>query len=162
MTDKPKGIVDPWRRVEALQTPARKPALVERERIDVMDIDRDSDLAIPGRYVLRSEHVSFNIVSVRVETPKDALDVLANCIVDAWQHKHVGAAFVHADIGIRYRDRSFNVPSEGAQASTLKGGNATVWFIDQTLDTGMLGLARALRMPEAAAVCKKHGVTVMM
>jgi hypothetical protein len=30
------------------------------------------------------------------------------------------------------------------------------------LDAGMLVLARVLRMPEAAAICKKHGVTVMM
>lgn len=157
-----KGIVDPWRKVEPLRQPERKPAQASKERIDIGDIDRDADLAIPGRHVIRSEHASFQITSVRLETPKDALDVLANVVVDAWMHKAVGAALLHAGVGARYRDRAFNVPSEDVPASTLKGGNATIWFIENTIDVGMLGLARALRMPEAAAICKKHGVTVMM
>ena len=163
MTDKPKGIVDPWRKVEPLRKPERKPPTpAQQDRIDISDIDRDADLAIPGRHTIRFEHASFQVTSVRVETPKDALDVLANAVVDAWMIRPVGAAFTAAGIGVRYRERAFNVPSEESPASTIKGGNATLWFIGKPLDTGMLVLARVLRMPEAAAICKKHGVTVMM
>ncbi len=163
MSDKPKGIVDPWRKVEPLRKPEKKPPTqAQQDRIDVAEIDRDADLAIPGRHTIRTTHASFQVISVRVETPKDALDVLANVIVDAWAHKTVSAALFHADIGVRYRDRMYNAPAEDVAASTLKGGNATIWFIGKPLDVGMLSLARALRMPEAAAICKKHGVTVMM
>jgi hypothetical protein len=161
MTDKPKGIVDPWRRVEPLRPAPPRPA-PERERINIEDVDRDADLAIPGTYTIRTTHASFNITSVRVDTPKDALDILAECIIEAWRIKPLGNVLDSAGIGVRNRTYAFNVPVENEQASMLKGGESALWFVQKPLDQGMLVLARILRMPEAAAICKKHGVTVML
>jgi hypothetical protein len=165
MTNKPKGILDPWRRVEPLQPQKRSapPSQTEeRQRINIEDVDRDADLAIPGSYTIRTTHSSFHVVSVRVDTPKDALDVLADCVIEAWRIKPLGSALSVAGVGVRNRTYSYNVPVQNEQASTLKGGDATLWFVQKPLDQGMLILARILRMPEAAALCKKHGVTVML
>ncbi len=161
MTRKPMGIVDPWRTVDPVHAPGRVSA-PRPERIDLEDKDLDADLAIPGRYVIRSTHVSFDVVSVRVQTPKDALDVLADCIADAWLTRPVGNALAAAGIGVRSTHSSFHVPDERTPASTLKGGTGALWFVQKPLDQGMLVLARILRMPEVAAICKRHGVTVMI
>ncbi len=165
MTDKPKGIVDPWRRVEPLQQqkrPAPAPETEQRQRINIEDVDRDADLAIPGNYVIRTTHASFSVTSVRIESPKDALDILAECVVEAWRMKPLMQALQAAGIGVRTGRYAYNVPSEEEAASTLKGGASAFWFVQKPLDQGMLVLARILRMPEAAALCKKHGVTVML
>jgi hypothetical protein len=164
MTDKPKGIVDPWRRVEALK-PRPRPAPVaadEHQRINIEDVDRDADLAIPGNYTIRTAHASFTITSTRLETPKDALDILAECVADAWLTRPIGEALAAAGIAVRSKTSSFHVPDENTPASMLKGDRGAFWFVQKPLDQGMLVLARILRMPEAAAICRKHGVTVML
>lgn len=152
---------DPWRKVDPVRAPVR-PTEEQRERVDVLEIDHDADLAIPGNYVIRSAHTCFNITSTRVHSPKDALDVLAECIIDVSRIKTVGDALLDAGIGTRCRKRSWNVPENDTPASVFKGGETTLWFVQMPIDPGMLVLARILRMPEAAVVCKKHGIAVML
>jgi hypothetical protein len=157
---KPKGIVDPWRTVDPVHPPARIVA-PQRERINLEDIDFDADLAIPGRYVIRSTHASFDVVSVRVQAPKDALDVLGDCVADAARVRPIGNALITAGIGVRRGTMSWNPPNADEPTSSLKSEDTTLWFAHTPIDQGMLVLARILRMPEVAATCKRHGVTVM-
>lgn len=161
MSEKRKGIVDPWRKVEPLHPPPRV-ARTLRERIDIEDIDRDADLAIPGRYTIRSAHVAFTVLSVRVAVPADAMDVLADCVATLWLNREVGPALVAAGIGVRCKRGTWNVPSADEPASTLEGGASILWFIQKPIDEGMLVLARILRAPPAASTLQKFGVTVML
>lgn len=156
MTDRRRGIVDPWKQVE----PTRPDPERERERLDLEDIDRDADLAIPGRQIIRSAHVSFEVTSVRAGTPRDALDVLATCIDEARMARPVAATLAAIGIGVRIADRRWNEPSAGVPSSSLTGRTAVIWFAGKTLDLGMRDLARALRA-HAAMICRKHGIVVM-
>lgn len=156
---KPRGIVDPWRQVAGLKPKPRAPA---PERKGLEDIDLDADLAIPGQYVMRSTHASVRVVHVRIDTPRDALDVLADCLAEMRKAKPLGTAMIAANIGVRCRTGSWNIPSDGMPASTLKSSNATIWFVGKTLDQGMLDLARLLREPLAAPIAAKWGVTAML
>lgn len=157
--DKPKGIVDPWRQVESLR-PKPRPERPERKGLD--DIDLDLDLAIPGQHVIRSVHASIRVMHVRVDTPRDALDVLADCLAEMRKTKPLGTAMIAANIGVRCRTGSWNIPSDDARASTLTSSNATIWFVEKTLDQGLLDLARLLREPLAAPFAAKWGVTAML
>ena len=156
-----RGIVDPWRKVEPLRAPPRTPA-VERERIDLDDIDRDADLAVPGRYIIRSEHACFDVTSTRVETPADALEVLADCVCTLFMNKAIGTTLIDAGIGIRFRDRAWNVPSEETPASQLTGGKAVIWFVEMPLDQGMLVLAKILRTIAVSTTLRRYGIVVML
>ena len=158
MTDKPKGIVDPWKRVDPLRAPPRAP---RAERIDLQDIDFDADLVIPGQYLIKSEYASVNVIHVRVQQPADALDVLADCIVDAWTDKAISQAMLGANVGVRGHGGMRNVPDEHTAASLLRGGECAIWFIGETVDRGMLALVRVLRLPGAARAIKKWGITPM-
>lgn len=163
MTDKPKGIVDPWRKVDAVHpTTTRPPPTETQTRIDPDQIDFDADLAIPGKYVIRSEHTSFAVTSVKVATPQDALKVLIECILGLARIRTVGNAFVTAGIGVQLGKVLWNAPSGDTPASALRSGDNTVWFVEKPLDQGMLVLARLLRGPEAAAACRSHGIVVML
>lgn len=157
--DKPKGIVDPWRKVEALRPKPKQPA---HDKIDLDEIDRDADLAIPGRYVIRAEHSSIQISHVRIETPKDALDVLADCLVEIRKVKQLGIMMMGLGIGVRSRTGAWNIPPDDKAASTLKSSNATIWFVARTIDQGMLDLAKLLREPLARPIVAKWGVTPML
>lgn len=156
---KPKGIVDPWRQVEGLR-PTPRPARPERKGLD--DIDLDADLAVPGTYVIRTAHASIRVSHVRVDTPRDALDVLADCLAEVRKVKPLGAAMIAGGIGVRGRTGSWNIPSDETPASTLTSSNATVWFVGQTIDQGVLALARLLRDPLAAPIAARWGVTAML
>lgn len=157
--ERPKGIVDPWRKVENLRT---KPAAARPERKGLDDIDLDADLAIPGQHVMRSAHASIRVVHVRIETPRDALDCLAECLAEMRKAKPLGAAMIATSIGVRCRTGSWNIPSDETPASTLKSSNATIWFVGKTIDQGMLDLARLLREPLAAPIAAKWGITAML
>lgn len=161
MTGHRKGIVDPWRTVDTVRPPVRV-VTSSKERIDVAEIDFDADLAVPGRFVIRSTHACFDVLSVHVRTPKDALSVLANCIWDVRLIKPLGAELLATDIGVRCRDRTWNEPLVNVAASVLKSDDVTIWFVEKPFDQGMLALARILRKPEGMPICKRHGVTVML
>ena len=160
MTERRRGIVDPWRHVEPLRQP--KVETPARERVDLEDIDLDADLAIPGSYVLRSQYVNFALTSVLISTPRDALGVLASCIVSLWATKPLREDFVLAGIGVRCGSISWNVPRPETRTSTLQTPDAIIWFKEKDLDQGMLDLGQILRRPEASSMCKKHGVVVML
>lgn len=152
---------DPWRHVEPLHPKAR-PARDPGERINLEDIDLDADLAIPGRWVIRSEHACFDVVHVKVERPIDALRLLAQCILEIGAIKAVAAALTGAGIGAKAAGRKVNEPAADMPASQLAGDGVAVWFVQKPLDQGMLLLARILRSPAVAPIVRKHGITVML
>lgn len=160
---KSRGIVDPWRKVDPLLAPERAPASTPaaKERIDIEDIDLDADLAVPGRWAIRTEHVSIVVTSTRVAVPRDALVVLIECVLELTKLRGLGAALRELGVGARLGDVAWNEPGPDVVASTLKAEGCTLWFALATLDQGMLALARLLRVPEAAAACKKRGIVVM-
>jgi hypothetical protein len=157
---KGRGVVDPWRTVDPISVP--KPVTPARKRIDIDEIDHDADMAIPVTCILRYAHVSFKITAVNLQTETDAFDLLANCVADLFLDTAVSPMLVAIGIGVRCRDRMFNVPSEDTAASTLKAGTSVLWFPDKPIDQGVLELARVLRSPHAAETLHKYGVTVMM
>jgi hypothetical protein len=160
MSDKRKGIVDPWRKVPPLR-PGPRPARPEGRK----DLDgdwRDDDLAVPHKYVIRSKHVSFDVTSVRVETASDALDVLADCIAELWIDKHVGVALANANIGVRTRMIMYNAPTPEVKASRLESAHSMIWFIGDTIDEGMAKLGRILRHSAALPTTKRYGITTML
>jgi len=97
-----------------------------------------------------------------VASPKDALEVLADCIVALWNHKRVRAQLVGAGIGAETTGGACNVPSPDVAASTLKCNASTIWFVEKPFDQGMLVLARILRAPTAAPIVKQFGITPML
>lgn len=156
MSEKPRGIVDPWRCVEPLRPSARPPRGVRK---DLKDIDLDADLAIPGRWTLRFEHASIEVSHVRVEAPVDALDVVAECLREASRAPTIAALLRDLRIGVRVGSSAWNAPA--TEASSLEGGLSTIWFAGQDLEHGVLALARALRSPSLAPIARKWGVTPM-
>lgn len=156
MSEKPRGIVDPWRRVAPLRADSRA---TTSERKDLKDIDLDADLAVPGRYTLRSEHASIEVLHVRIETPKDALDVIAECLCDAARLPASATLLRDLNIGVRSRMTTWNVPA--TDASRIEGSTSTIWFAGRTFDHGMLALARVLRSPALAPMARKWGITPM-
>ena len=169
MTDdgpKKPGILDPWRKVEPLRQAPPRPQ-PPSDKIDIQDVDKDADLRIPGRYVIRSRHACFDVTSHRVVKPGDAVGVLAGLPDRGWARwrQSRGRSRVPS-IGVRHEDYAWNVPADddedGQPASQLAGGAARLWFSEKPLAEGMLVLARILREPAAAHVLHKHGVTVMI
>lgn len=159
---KKPGIVDPWRKVESLRPAPPRPPRPEHEKIDIQDIDKDADLRVPGRHVIRSKHACFDVTSHRVNTPADALNVLADCLIDLSAVPTVAEMLAAAGVGVRHMNRMWNVPDATEPAARLAGGEAVIWFIQKPFAEGMLVLARILREPAAAHTLHKHGVTVMI
>jgi hypothetical protein len=158
---KKRGIMDPWLTVEPLHK-APTPMPSPKDRIDPSEIDFDADLAIPDNQTIRSAHVCFAVSSVGMKTPSDALNVLAHCIAELYNDRVVGTALTTAGIGVRISDGMWNVPSENAPAGVLQGRDAVIWFIQKTVDQGMLILARILRAPTAIPVLRRYGITIML
>lgn len=158
MTEKRKGIVDPWRQVEPL-----RPTVRERPegKKDLEDIDLDGDLAVPGKYVLRVKGSALDVISTRVETPKDALDVIADCLVALWQTKGMGKALAALDVGVRTPHATHNAPNEKA-ASKLESDNSVIWFIGTSLEDGVAALVRFMRSTDAQPIVRKFGITPML
>lgn len=156
-----KGIFDPWRKVDPLRpTPGAAPT-EGKKNLD--DIDFDADLAIPGRYVIRVKGASISIESTRVATPKDALDVLVDCVVDLWQQEPVlRKALVSYGVGVRNARVMYNAPDESTPASKLESDHSAIWFASAPLDEGLADLASVLRTHTAGPIVKKHGITPML
>jgi hypothetical protein len=111
--------------------------------------------------VIRSTHACFDVTSVRVKGPAEALEILAECISELYQ-TDVGRELQAANIGVRCRDSMWHAPSEDEAASKLHSASAVIWFIGKSLDIGMVTLAKILRTPAAGPVVRKHGITVML
>jgi hypothetical protein len=159
MTERRKGIVDPWRQVEPLRPPVRDRPTGKK---DLEDIDLDQDLAIPGKYVLRVMGVALAVTSTRVATPKDALDVIADCLVALWQVKGMGKALAALNIGVRTRHAMHNAPDEETKASKLANDYSAIWFIGASLEDGMAALVRLMRSSDAQPIVRKFGITPML
>lgn len=157
-----RKIPDPWRRVEPVISRPRAPAPPTREKIDIMDVDLDADLAVPGTYAIRVADVTYHVTSRQVGAPQDALKILASCILELSRIPRCAEALKNAEIGATTDEGSFNRPPSGGQASSLKTDAAAVWFLDQPLEEGARALARILRSAEAIAVCKRLGIVVML
>jgi hypothetical protein len=163
MTKKTVGIVDPWRTVDVLRpTPVVPSPAAGRRRINLDEIDHDADLAIPGQQVLRFEHASFNVTSKRIKTSTDAFHVLVNCVADLSLLRSVAEALQDAGIGVRVRNRTWNMPSTPERVSTLQCETSCLWFSETTVDGGTHRLARIMRSPPAAPALRQHGITVML
>lgn len=161
MTDRKKGIVDPWRTVEPVR-PVIRPTRPERKRINIDEIDHDADLVVPGRHVLRSTHACFDITSTRIQTEGDALDVLATCVATLFRIPAMAAMLKDGGVGVRCPDYMWNVPSEDIPASTLRSESSALWFAHKPLDQGMLTLAKTLRSHLAVETLRRYGIVVMM
>lgn len=161
MTKESKGIVDPWRQVDPVHPKKERPKPV-KEKIDISEIDLDADLAIPGTYIIRSEHASLKVTSVRVDTGSDALRIIAECILTLWTNKALAEALEDAGIGASCGRQSRNALSKETPHSLLKAEDASVWFVEQTIDEGMLRLCKVLRSPAAAPIVSRYGITVML
>lgn len=159
---KKPGIVDPWRKVDPLRPAPPRPAPPAHEKIDIQDVDKDADMRVPGRYVIRSPHACFDVTSHRVVNPGDAVEVLADCLIALSGVAPVAQMLAAAGVGVRRGDRAWNVPDDAEPSSTLEGGAAKLWFAQKPSAEGMLVLARILREPAAAHALHEHGVTVMI
>lgn len=161
MSDKPKGIVNPWREATPLRTPPVRPSTSKK---DAPSIDMfEESYQHPGRYVMRSAHASILVTHEIVDTPAAALDVLVRCVNELRLVSSVmTSALVRAGVGIRISNETWNVPDDAKHAARLENERATIWFASSTVDGGMLALARALRLSEAAKTTKKWGITPML
>lgn len=163
MSDKkPRGIVDPWRTVDPVHRPPKPPRVPDKKKIDLEDIDRDADLVIPIKHVIRTTHACFEVTSKTASTLAEAFDVFAECICALFDVRSVSNVLMSAGIGVRCHDRTQNDPGKETPASTLKGGSSVIWFVQKPLNEGALVLARILRSPDAAATLHRYKVVVMM
>lgn len=156
--DRPRGIVDPWKRVDGLKPAPPKPV---KEKRNIEDRDLDADLVEPGSYTLRSKHACFAITHVRVQSGKDAVDVLADCVYALFQDRQHKPALLAAGIGVETAGGVYNRPADETQASWVRGAVARIWFNAVTLDLGMLALAKILRKPTARKALADWGVQPM-
>lgn len=156
--DKPKGIVDPWKRVDPLRPTPRAPP---KEKKNIEDRDLDADLAEAGTYTLRSKHVCFGVSHVRIQSGKDAVDVLADCIYELFQDKALRHELTSVGIGVETKAGTYNRPDNENQASWIKGEHARLWFNRVPLDHGLLALSKILRKPAALKTIQRWGVTPM-
>jgi hypothetical protein len=164
MSEKKRGIVDPLRTVDPVRKPPPAPAARPsgKKRIDLDEIDRDADLAIPNKFSIRTKHASFNITSTTATTDGEAFDILADCVADLFVVHAVATMLLASGIGVRCFDRMWNVPGEETPASTFKSGDSVIWFTEKPLDEGALVLARIMQSPYAASTLHQRGVVVMM
>lgn len=152
--NKPRGIVDPWKQVDPIHKPTR-------EKKNLEDHDPDEEFAPRGTYVIRSKHVSFRVVHVRVQSGKDAVDVLADCLFDLFKDKQLRHELSSAGIGTETKAGVQNRPVNEQQASWIRGGEARIWFNQTTVDLGMRALAKIVRSPAASKTLQRWGVTPM-
>lgn len=145
---------DPWRVVD----PVREAA--EKRRIDPSEIDFDASLRPEVSCVLRFKACALEVHSRDLQTPRDALEAIAMTIFELKKAK-VDLYYAFAQHG-----KIMMSPPTGATTSRLECGDVTVWFLEKTLDEGMLWLVRDLikaqRNPKLLPILKRHGITPML
>jgi hypothetical protein len=157
-------VKDPWRIVDPL-TPAK-----DVNRINPGDRDVDWDFQPFRSCVLRFKACAIEVSSRTLQTEKDALELLAQCVLALKRSKDkpvklgLWAAGVHAKWGTDLSDEP-RADSE-AKYSRIECETVVLWFADVGIDHGMLGLTRALveaqRNPKLAPILKKHGIVPML
>lgn len=171
MSKPPKtGVVDPWRVVEPLHPPARKPST---KRINLSEIDFDADLTAPKTYSFSSAHGSVEVKARGADNPSAALCVLVQCLFEILEQLDGPDIFQPLHIGFSLAEREWAVPSPVLLAevlSTTEGYSprACLYFVGQSYDHGMLRLIKALNVvrkrPGTAGsdILKRGGVVPML
>lgn len=164
---KPLGIVDPWRIVDDLRPPstAKAPApapLPPRPNRTPTLVDPDSALQVPGSYELRFAHNSIRIVSTALLEAADAVRLLAQCVRTCLDIPALQAALALAGVGVRSGTFAWHVCDDTQRAAQLSVEGALLTFEHHTLDSGMFALGHVLRLPPAAAPCRRWGIMVMI
>ena len=148
---------DPWRIVD----PLRPPAPEKPERIDLDSRDFDADLRPALSCVLRFKACSIEVLSRDLQTPRDALEVLAKLVLELKKAK-APLTGVRAKWGKVMTD----VPPANTVSSRLECDDVCLWFENASLDVGALALTRALikigRDVKLSPILKRHGVTPML
>lgn len=143
---KKRGIIDPWRIVEPIKPEPPKPA--PQGRIDLDQIDFDKDLKARQSWVLRSKHGSIEVASKEIVTASDGLRHLVGCLFNILEQIDGPDLFEQAGIGFTLDAREWNMPAKGvpvARHATSEGTPvATLFFLNQPNDSGMLRLIRVL------------------
>ena len=146
-----KGIVDPWRVVAPLVAPKQAPrvATQTKPKINLENIDWDSDLRTPGSHIFRSAGAGIQVTSKQIDTGADALRDLVQCLFQILELFEGPDLLEEAGIGLELHDREWLVPAAGVAASKLETPAAytprtVLYFIQQPYDHGMTRLVRLL------------------
>jgi hypothetical protein len=169
----PKGILDPWRVVDAAPPPATSGPRPAPERTNVADVDRDEDLRAANRIVLRSEFGSIAVESTRVASDNDALRELVSCLFELTEGRGGDAAFADLGIGFSLGDRHAGArPAVGTFSALMSQEGvepvAAIYFSHQLYDHGfrrlvhLLGAMRRRRRVAVGRVLTRWGVTPLL
>lgn len=151
---------DPWRIVDPI-TPVAEPA--KQGRINLEDRDIDFDIRPYQSCVFRFKSCSIEVSARDLTTPRDALEVLAKCILELKKARPQFASTIHA----KWVGDMSDVPNDkGTAFSRFECENVILWFAGMGLEHGALHLTRCLigagRDQKLAPIMKRHGVTPML
>jgi hypothetical protein len=158
-----KGIVDPWRVVEPL-TRTPEPPRDPKKKINPSEIDFDADLRVWERCLFSSKHGSIAVVGPDVTSSDAGLRALTRCLHEISTLKDGKALLAEARVGISFGEGEVH----HTRLQTQTEPHATLYFVNQTFEEGMLRLVRLLnavqRRPGAAGtdILRRWGVTPMM
>lgn len=145
-----KGIVDPWRIDEPFHKPAPPPSMgMERKKINLSDIDWDADLRVAESYIFQSRHGSIKVQNKTITSGNDALRDLVCCLFQVLETMDGPDLLENAKIGIKLHTREWQEPVADLPVARMRSTEAytpeaTIWFLQQTFDEGMLRLIRLL------------------
>jgi hypothetical protein len=169
----PKGILDPWRVEDAAQLPATAGPHPAPQRTNVADLDRDEDLRVANRIVLRSEQGSIAVQSTRVASDNDALRELVSCLFELTEGPGGDAPFADLGIGFSLGDRHAGArPAAGTFSALMSHEGvepaAALYFSHQPYYYGfhrlvrLLGAMRRRRGGAGREILKRWGVTPLL
>jgi hypothetical protein len=152
-------VKDPWRIVDPLTPPK------ESTRIDPSDRDVDWDFRPHQSCVVRFKACAIEVSSRDIETERDALEVLAKCVLDLKKAQFRSETII-VDTHAKYGQVMWDVPPKDTPSARLECEGVVIWFANETIDRGALRLVRALlratRLPKFAPILKRHGVVPML
>jgi len=150
-------VKDPWRVVD----PLRPQAPEKSERIDLDQRDVDWDMRPSLSCVLRFKACSIELSSRDLQSPRDALEMLAKLVLELKKAK-APLPGIRAKWGRVMTD----VPPANIVCARLECDDVCLWFENVTLDIGALTLTRALikfgRDAKLSPILRRHGVTPML
>ena len=145
-----KGIIDPWRIDEPFHKPA--PSMTptpEHKKINLSDIDWDADLRVAEAFIFQSRHGSIKVQNKAIASGNDALRDLVRCLFQILETMEGPDLLENAKIGMKLHTREWQEPVSDLPVSRMRSTEAyipeaTIWFLQQTYDEGMLRLIRLL------------------
>lgn len=157
---------DPWRVVDLLKPPAPARPDDKPARIDIKDKDFDADLRPHRACVLRFRSCAIEVCTPDIQTPRDALETLAKCILELKRTKAAHNLRWYDDVYAKWGREMRGAPPGSLECSRLECDDVVVWFAGQSLDKGSLALARALiktqRNEDLSPILRRHGITPML